>query len=90
MVSLTVESLFTNISLEETINVCCDSLFNNDAKVNHINRIDLEKLLIAALWNYFFNFDGNIYKQIDVVCSGISTTSYLGKCIFMFPWADLT
>ena len=33
MVSLDVESLFTNIPLEETISMCCDSLFSNDAKV---------------------------------------------------------
>ena len=32
--SLDVESLFTNITLGETISVCCDSLFSNDAKVN--------------------------------------------------------
>ena len=34
MASLDIESLFTNITLEETISVCCDSLFSNDAKVN--------------------------------------------------------
>ena len=43
MGSLDVESLFTNKQLKKTINVCCDSLFSNDAKVNNINRIDLEK-----------------------------------------------
>ena len=41
--------VFTNIPLEETISVCCDSLFSNDAKVNNINRIDFEKHLRAAL-----------------------------------------
>ena len=41
--------VFTNIPLEETISVCCDSLFSNDAKVNKINRIDFEKHLRAAL-----------------------------------------
>ena len=41
--------VFTNIPLEETISVCCDSLFRNDAKVNNINRIDFEKHLRAAL-----------------------------------------
>ena len=62
MASLDVESLFTNIPLEETTNVCCDSLFNNHAKVNNINKIDFEKLLRAALPNDFFNFEGKIYK----------------------------
>ena len=41
--------VFTNIPLEETISVCCDSLFSNDAKVNNINRTNFEKHLRAAL-----------------------------------------
>ena len=53
MASLDVESLFTNIPLEETISVCCDSLFSYDAKLNNINRIDFEKRLRAALENNF-------------------------------------
>ena len=32
MASLDVESLFTNIPLEETINIFCDTLFDNEAK----------------------------------------------------------
>ena len=67
MASLDVESLFTNLLLEETISVCCDSLFSNDAKLNNINRINFQKLLIAALQNKFFNFEGKIYKQIGGV-----------------------
>ena len=67
MASLDVNSLFTNIPLKETISVCCDSLFSNDAKVNNINGINFEKLLRAALQNNFFNFKGKIYKQIDRV-----------------------
>ena len=67
MATLDVESLFTNIPLEETISVCCDSLFSNNAEVNNINMIDFEKLLRAALQNNFFNFEGKIYKQIDGV-----------------------
>ena len=56
--NLDFESPFTNIPLEETINVCCDSLFRNDVKVYNINRIDVEKLLRAVLQNKFFNFEG--------------------------------
>ena len=70
LASLDVESLFTNIPLEETTSVCCDSLFSNDAKVNNINEIDFEKPLRAALQNNFFNFKGKIYKQVDKVAMG--------------------
>ena len=70
MASLDFESVFSNIPLEETTRVCCDSLFSNDAKVNNINRIDFEKILRAALQNNFFNFEGKIYKQMDGVAMG--------------------
>ena len=88
MTSLDVESLLTNIALEETISVCCDSLFSNHAKVNIINRIDFEKLLRAALENNFFNLEGNIYKLTD----GVAMGSRLGPtlvCIFMVSRTDL-
>ena len=49
MASLDVESLFTNIPLEETINISCDSLFGSEAKINNFSRNDFEKLLRMAL-----------------------------------------
>ena len=77
MASLDVESLFTNIPLEETISVCCCSLFSNDANLNKVNKIDFEKLLRAALQNKFFNFKGKSYKQID----GVAMWSLLGPTL---------
>ena len=84
MASLDVKSLFTNTPLEETTGVCSDSLFSNDAKVNNINRIDFEKLLTAALQNNFFNFEGQIYKQIDEVTTGSHLGPTLGNAFFCF------
>ena len=65
-----MECLFTNIHLEETINISCDSLFANEAKINNFSRNNSEKLLRMALQNNFFNFDGKIYKQTDGVAMG--------------------
>ena len=84
MASLDVESLLTNIPLEETTRVCCDSLFSNDAKVNNIKNIDFKKFLRAALQNNFFNLEGKIYKQIY----GVVMESPLGPTladVFLFP-----
>ena len=67
MASLDVEFLFTNIPLEETINISCDSLFGNITKINNFSRNDFEKFLRMALQNNFLNFDGKIYKQTDRV-----------------------
>ena len=61
MASLDVESLFTNIPLEETIKICCDSLYKNQELLCNISKNQFEKLLRAALSNNYFLFDGIIY-----------------------------
>ena len=65
MASLDVESLFTNIPLEETIKICCDSLYKNQELLCNISKSQFEKLLRAALSNNYFLFDGIIYQQVD-------------------------
>ena len=60
-----MNSLFANIPAEETINISCDSLFGNEARINNFNRNDFEKLLKIALQNNFSNFDNRIYKLND-------------------------
>ena len=65
-----MESLFTNIPLEEIINISCDSLLGNETKISNFSRSDYEKLLRMALQNNFFTFDGKIYKETDGVAMG--------------------
>ena len=45
MASLDIESLFTNIPLEETIKTCCDSFYKNQELLSNININHFEKLL---------------------------------------------
>ena len=49
MASFHVESLFTNIPLEETIKICCDSLYKNQELLCNISKNQFEKLLRATL-----------------------------------------
>ena len=84
MASLDVESLFTEILLEETINISCDSLFGNEAKINYFSRNDFEKLLRMALQNSFFDFDGKIYKQFDGVAMGSPLGPSLANAFLCF------
>ena len=56
MASLDVESLFTNIPLEETIKICCDSLYKNQELLCNMSKIQFEKGLRAALSNIFSFF----------------------------------
>ena len=70
MASLDVEFLFTNIPFEETIKICCDSLYKNQELFCYISKNQFEKHLRAALSNNYFLFDGIIYEQIDGVAMG--------------------
>ena len=67
MASLDVESLFTNIPLEETIKICSDLLYKNQNLVNSLDKDNFEKLLKTALSNNYFLFDGKVYQQIEGV-----------------------
>ena len=70
MASLDVESLSTNIPLEETIKICCDSLYKNQELLSNINKNQFRKLLRAPLCNNFFLFDGIVYQQVYGVAMG--------------------
>ena len=72
MARLDVESLFTNIPLEETIKICCDSLYKNQELLCNVSKSQFEKLLRASLSNNYFLFDGIIYEQVDGVAMGSS------------------
>ena len=79
MASLDVEFLFTNIPLDETIKICCDSLYKNQELLCNISKSQFEKILRAALSSNFFLFDGSIYQQIDGVAMGSSLGLSLAK-----------
>ena len=65
MASLDVKSLFTNISLEETIENCINDLFFNKSKIDNLTKQDLYDLLSAAAKELFFIFGNSLYRQID-------------------------
>ena len=70
MASLDVESLFTNIPLEETIDNISNDLFLTTDKVHNFEREELKQLLTFAAYESFFIFDGEYYTQIDDVAMG--------------------
>ena len=70
MASLDVESLFTNIPLEETIKSCVNDLFSNNFYLGKLSRKDLYELFKLATTESSFIFDNKLYKQIDGVAMG--------------------
>ena len=71
MCSFDVTSLFTNIPLRETLDVCLDTLYRDDDIVKPtIPENVLEKLLLKATTDVEFSFNGTMYKQVDGVAMG--------------------
>ena len=70
MSSLDVESLFTNIPLEETIEICTKLVFSNDSNSHGLSKQEFRSLLTCATKDSFILFDGCYYMQIDGVAMG--------------------
>jgi len=70
MASLDVDSLFTNIPLYETIDICADLLFRDNPIVDGLNKSEFKQLLTLATTESFILFNGSYYRQIDGVAMG--------------------
>ena len=74
LVSYDVSSLFTNVPLEETIQILADKAFTNNwfNETHHLNlsRSDLVDLLRASTKDQLFQFNGQLYEQTDGVAMG--------------------
>ena len=72
--SFDVSSLFTNIPLEETIDLCTDLIFNETDILQYrdcsLDRTQFRKLLSFAVKENHFAFNGQIFDQIDGVAMG--------------------
>ena len=63
--------LFTNIPLDETINICVKNLYSNENdNINGLPKCEFHKLLELATKESFFIINGCYYKQIDGVAMG--------------------
>ena len=68
MASLDVDSLFTNIPLDKTIDICINSLYKDNEKTPKIPKDVLRNFRNVATRELFFMFSN--YKQIDGVAMG--------------------
>ena len=76
MTSFDVSRFFTNVPLDETIELCLDKLFHDtDNKVHNMSRSQLRKMFNFACKQNHFMFDGKFYDQ----CDGVSARASYGK-----------
>ena len=89
MASLGVDSLLTNISLDKNIDICVDSLYNDNENLPNIPKHDFRNLLNIATKESFFMLNNTYYKQVDGVAMGPSLGPALTNifmCCFESNW----
>ena len=70
MASLDVDSLFTNVALDETIKICIDKLFKSEMTVSGLNKKEMFEMLSLTLKESIILFDNKYYSQIGEVVMG--------------------
>ena len=70
MASFEIQSLLTNIPLDETLRICVDMVFEKTKKVKGTPKCHFKQLLTLSVKSSFFFFNGVYYKQIDAVAMG--------------------
>ena len=70
MGSLDIDSFFTNIPLEETIEICTNNLFRNNDIVHGLKKSEFKELLSLATKESHFIFNNILSKHIDGVAMG--------------------
>ena len=77
MGSLDIDSLFTNIPLDESIDIFVNHLFENTDTVEGFTKTELKQLLYLATKESYFILNGLLYNQID----GVAMRSPLGPSL---------
>ena len=67
-----VTSLFTNVPLNNTINIILHRIYKENIVKTNMRKSTLKKLIKGSCTKTAFSFDGRIYKQIDGVFMGLS------------------
>ena len=88
MASFDIESLFTNLPLEETIKICVKKVFKNKKKYKGLSKNEFERLLCLAVKDSFFLFNGAYYEQLDGVAMGSPLGPTLAN-IFLCHWEEI-
>ena len=70
MASFDIESLFTNILFQETIDLCVENLFQDRTYVDNLSKYFYRELLTKTMSESLILFDQELYKQHDGVAMG--------------------
>ena len=72
-----IQSLFTNIPLQETIDLCVENLFKDRTHVDNLSKDCFREFLTSIMSEPLILFDQELYKQHD----GVAVGSPLGPAL---------
>ena len=84
MGNLNVDSLFTNIRLDETIDICSNTFYSEQDVIEDINKEEFWNLLSLATKESYFSVSEVLYKQKDGVAVGSPLGLTLANNILCF------
>ena len=70
MASFDIESLFTNIPLQETVDLCVKKFFKDRTHVDNLSKGSFRELRTRAISESLILFNQEFYKQHDGVAMG--------------------
>ena len=91
LASFDIESLFTNIPVRETIDICISSLFAGRDTFSGIAKGIFRSMLELSVLNSYFLFDGVLFQQRDGVGMGLPlgpTFANIFLCYYEKIWLD--
>ena len=91
LVSYDVCALFTNVPLDETIEIIAEKAFKNnwfnETHDLNLTKTGLTELLRIATKDQLFQFDGQLYEQVDRRCGhGLAPGTPYGKRFPVLHW----
>ena len=91
LASFDISNLYTNIPLEETIQICLDKLMVENNTYNGFSRTEFETLLRYSCQDNYFFFNSQLYRQINGLSMGSSIAPILANiflCHHEQGWLD--
>ena len=76
--------LFTNISLQETIDLCIENLFKDKTHADNLSKDSFCELLTRTMSESLILFDQEFYKQHDGVATGYSLGTTLANIFLCY------
>ena len=80
MISINVKSLFTNVTLKETIDIILNKIYDEKRIETNVPRNIMKDLFYLCTKHVDFTYGGKIYIQIDRIAMGSPLVPVLAQC----------